>query len=201
MANYGHAAQPGGLNGIAAESWLLTGKPAKVVIAMSYLFVASFAPTWGPVSWVYPPELFPLRVRGKAVSLVTSANWAFNFALGYFVPPSFENIKWKTYIVFGVFCACMFIHVLLCFPETAGKSLEEVEAMFTNGKGSRKYLGTPPWRTSVQKRTLDNDPIQEKQHALFHAEDERSNTPTTTNDEEATVHGTTQPEHFESVKL
>ena len=164
MATYGHAAPAGGLNGIAAESWLVEGKPAKVIIACSYLFIASFAPTWGPASWVYPPELFPLRVRGKAVALVTSANWAFNFALGYFVPPSFQNIKWKTYIVFGVFCACMFLHVTFMFPETAGKSLEEVKAMFTDpkvGKG-RKYLGTPPWRTHVVKRALDVEPLHEK---------------------------------------
>jgi hypothetical protein len=95
MASYGHPAPAGGLNGIAAESWIVTGKPSKVIIACSYLFVASFAPTWGPVSWTYPPELFPLRVRGKAVALATSANWAFNFALGYFVPPAFQNIQWK----------------------------------------------------------------------------------------------------------
>ncbi|KAE9378613.1 sugar transporter [Stipitochalara longipes BDJ] len=157
MATYGHAAPAGGLNGIAAESWVLSGKPAKVIIAMSYLFVASFAPTWGPASWAYPPELFPLRVRGKAVALCTSANWAFNFALGYFVPPAFQNIQWKVYILFGVFCIAMFIHVFFMFPETAGKSLEEVEAMFTDPKGP-KYLGTPPWRTSVVHKTLDLDP-------------------------------------------
>jgi hypothetical protein len=51
----------------------------------------------------------------------------------------------------------MFIHVFFMFPETAGKSLEEVEAMFTNPKGP-KYLGTPPWRTSVVRQTLDLDP-------------------------------------------
>ena len=59
----------------ASESISITGAPAKAVIACTYLFVASFAPTWGPVSWIYPPELYPLRVRGKAVALSTSANW------------------------------------------------------------------------------------------------------------------------------
>lgn len=48
LATYGAAAGEGGLNGIAAESWLINGPPSKVVIAFSYLFVASFAPTWGP---------------------------------------------------------------------------------------------------------------------------------------------------------
>ncbi|KAH8663434.1 sugar transporter [Tricladium varicosporioides] len=169
MATYGHAAPVGGLNGIAAESWITSGAPAKAIIACSYLFVASFAPTWGPVSWVYPPELYPLRVRGKAVAVCTSANWAFNFALGYFVPPAFENIKWKVYIVFGVFCASMFVHVFFMFPETAGKSLEEVEAMFLDPKG-HKYLGTPPWRTSIVKRTLDMEPSKEGEAGVEHKE-------------------------------
>ncbi|KAH6719620.1 sugar transporter [Leptodontidium sp. MPI-SDFR-AT-0119] len=168
MATYGHAAPKGGLNGIAAESWVMSGAPAKVVIACSYLFVASFAPTWGPASWIYPPELFPLRVRGKAVALSTSANWAFNFALGYFVPPAFENIQWKVYILFGVFCATMFVHVFFLFPETAGKTLEEVEVMFTDKKGIR-YLGTPAWRTRVVKRGADGDLLNEKKaHGTHH---------------------------------
>ena len=82
---------------------LVKGSASKAVIACSYLFVASFAPTWGPVSWIYPPELYPNTLRGKAVALSTSGNWAFNFALGYFVPPAFENITWKTYVIFAVF--------------------------------------------------------------------------------------------------
>jgi len=132
----------------AAESMSVTGPPSKAIIACSFLFVASYAPTWGPVSWVYPPELYPLRVRGKAVALATSANWAFNFALAYFVPPAFANISWKVYIIFGVFCAAMFLHVFFMFPETAGKPLEEIEEMFTNnGPGSAKYIGTLAWKT------------------------------------------------------
>lgn len=93
MATYGHPAPPGGIDGIPQESWQISGPPAQAVIACTYLFVASFAISVGPVSWVYPPELFPLRVRGRGVSLCTSANWIFNFALAYFVPPAFVNIK------------------------------------------------------------------------------------------------------------
>ncbi|RDW94825.1 putative high-affinity glucose transporter [Coleophoma crateriformis] len=138
----------------ASESMKITGSPAKALIACTYLFVASYAPTWGPVSWIYPPELYPLRVRGKAVALATSANWAFNFALAYFVPPAFANITWKTYILFGVFCVAMFIHVLFVFPETAQKPLEEVEEIFDyTTPGSIKYLGTPAWKTHVDSHT------------------------------------------------
>lgn len=98
--------------------------------------------------------------------------WAFNFALGYFVPPAFENIQWKVYILFGVFCAAMFIHVFFMFPETAGKTLEEVEAMFTDPKGIR-YIGTPAWRTGVVKRGLEQSE-GDHEKVVEHHEHERS---------------------------
>ena len=169
LASDGGPAPAGGLNGIAAESWVIHGAPSKAVIACTYLFVASYAPTWGPASWTYPPELFPLRIRGKAVALTTSANWAFNFALGFFVPPAFVNIQWKVYILFGVFCTAMFIHVFFMFPETAGKSLEEVEAMFLDPQGPR-YMGTPAWRTNVRHRTIETDP-DKKEASVAHDEE------------------------------
>jgi MFS family permease len=142
MASYGKAAPPGGVGGVPEESWQISGAPGRAVIACTYLFVASYAPTWGPVSWIYPPELFPLRVRGKAVALTTSANWIFNFALSYFVPPAFVNIKWKVYVIFGVFNTAMAIHVWFLFPETAGKTLEDVESMFLSK--------VPAWKTRVE---------------------------------------------------
>ncbi|KAI4137499.1 MAG: hypothetical protein L6R39_007250 [Caloplaca ligustica] len=153
LASYGKWAGPEGVNHTPEASWEVSGPASKAVIACSYLFVASYAPTWGPVSWIYPPELYPLRVRGKAVALATSANWAFNFALGYFVPPSFVNIKWQTYLVFGVFCLAMLVHTFFMFPETAGKTLEEVVDIVEDPKGIR-YVGTPAWKTKVStKRT------------------------------------------------
>jgi sugar porter (SP) family MFS transporter len=148
MKIYGKPAPPGGVDSVAEESWDLSGSQAaaKAVIACTYLFVASYAPTWGPVSWIYPPELFPLHLRGKAVAVTTSSNWIFNFALSYFVPPAFENIKWKVYLLFGVFCAAMTVHVYFFFPETAGKTLEDVDGMFVRGEKA--------WETRVQYRDI-----------------------------------------------
>ena len=124
---------------------------------------ASFAVTWGPASWTYPPELFPLRVRGKALALATSSNWIFNFALGYFVPPAFVNIQWKVYIVFGVFCTVMAMHAYFMFPETTGKTLEEVELMFTDPTGV-PYIGVPAWKTKNEYhrgRQIERGDIEE----------------------------------------
>jgi len=150
----------------------VTGAASKAVIACSYLFVASYAPTWGPVSWIYPPELFPNELRGKAVAFATSGNWAFNFALGYFVPPAFETITWKTYIIFGVFCVAMTVHVFFMFPETAGKPLEEVCDMFEDPHGI-KYIGTPAWKTKnyySTSRRMEAGNIAEKRLESDHDE-------------------------------
>lgn len=163
MASYGHKAPEGGVNNIAEQSWEITGPPAKAVIACTYLFVASFAPSWGPVSWIYPPELFPLRVRGKAVALTTASNWIFNFALSYFVPPAFVNIQWRVYLIFGVFCITMAIHSFIMFPETSGKTLEEVEELFMQN--------IPAWKTRVdyQKvRRAEGGLIDEEKTKALH---------------------------------
>lgn len=50
LASYGSPAPPGGVDNVSEESWQISGAPAKAVIACTYLFVASYAPTWGPVS-------------------------------------------------------------------------------------------------------------------------------------------------------
>ena len=187
LKSYGHYAGPQGVDNTPEASWSISGPPSKAVIACSYLFVASYAPTWGPVSWIYPPELYPLRVRGKAVALATSANWAFNFALGYFVPPAFVNIKWQTYIVFGIFNLAMFVHVLVAFPETAGKTLEDVEGMFTDPLGP-KYIGTPAWKTHIVTRKAmlleQGDVDQEKMAQYEHEEGDRSGSDTNVHPQE-----------------
>ncbi|PWN46846.1 putative high-affinity glucose transporter [Violaceomyces palustris] len=140
MANYGEYYQPNpALGDPDVVRWKVDGPASKAIIAFSFLFVASFAPTWGPVSWCLPPELFGTRLRGKAVSIATSCNWIFNFALSYFVPPAFKNIQWQSYVIFGCFTVAMTIHVFLAFPETASTTLEEVDEIFNSG--------IPAWRT------------------------------------------------------
>ena len=118
LGGVGHYAGPEGVNNIPEASTMVSGVAARAFIASSYLFVASFAASWAPVRWIYAPELYPLRVRGKAVALAASANWLTNFAMGYFVPPALVNIQWRTYIILAVFCVAMFIHVYFMFPET-----------------------------------------------------------------------------------
>ncbi|KAF2828550.1 general substrate transporter [Ophiobolus disseminans] len=123
-------------------SWVVPKEHAavsKAIVACSYLFVASFATTWGPTSWTYPSEIFPAKVRAKAVSLATASNWTWNCILAFAVPPLLWSINWKMYMIFGTFNALAFIHMFLTAPETKGRSLEEMDEVFDRG--------IPAWKT------------------------------------------------------
>ena len=136
-----------------ARTWVITGHGGvtRAIIVCSYLFVCSFAITMGPVSWTYPAEIFPMRVRAKAVSLSTASCWLFNFALAWAVPPGLSSIAYKTYFIFGTFNFAAFIHILFCFPETKGRTLEEIEEVFAQG-----HIFTA-WKikSHVGKKTLE----------------------------------------------
>jgi len=120
---------------------------SKVVVACSYLFVATFATTWGPVSWTYPAEIFPAKIRAKAVSLATASNWFWNCVLAFAVPPLLESINWKMYMIFGTFNVLALIHMFLCAPETKGRTLEEMDEVFDSG--------IPPWQKVDGSKRLE----------------------------------------------
>ncbi|KAF1927090.1 uncharacterized protein M421DRAFT_29456, partial [Didymella exigua CBS 183.55] len=56
-----------------------------------------------------------------------------NFALSYFVPPTFVNTQWKAHIILGVFCAAMAVQIFFLLPETAGKILQDIEETLIEG--------------------------------------------------------------------
>ncbi|BGP51352.1 hypothetical protein JCM10450v2_007290 [Rhodotorula kratochvilovae] len=121
-----------GAEAAATTTWKVDGHPSgrNAIIVFSYLFVCSFAVSWGPCSWTYASELFPTKVRGKAVSLSTATNWMFNFALAYATPPAFRNQQWRTYFIFMTFNIVAAIHIFFMFPETKSRTLEEMEDVF-----------------------------------------------------------------------
>ncbi|CCA68264.1 probable high-affinity glucose transporter [Serendipita indica DSM 11827] len=145
--------------------WVITGNQSitKGVIVCSYFFVCSFAITMGPCSWTYASEIHPLRVRAKAVSLATASNWIMNCVLAWAVPPALSSISYKTYYIFGGFNFAAFIHVLFMFPETCGRSLEEIEEVFSQG-----HVFTA-WKIKrdVGKKTLQD---VKGAHGMHHAE-------------------------------
>lgn len=103
--------------------------PNGVVICV-IIFNAAFGYSWGPIPWLYPPEIIPLNFRAKGVSLSTATNWAFNWVVGEITPYLQDLIAWRLYPMHGFFCICSFILVYFLYPETKGVPLEEMDAVF-----------------------------------------------------------------------
>ena len=73
------------------------------------IYNAAFGASWGPIPWLYPPEILPLSIRAKGASLSTATNWAFNWVVGEATPVLQEWIKWRLYLVHAFFCAVSFV--------------------------------------------------------------------------------------------
>ena len=149
LGSYG-AYVPEGVGGNKNVIVSVEGDASHVVIAFSYLLIIVYALTLAPVAWVYAAEVWSLETRAYGMAFASVANWLFNFALGLFVPPAFANISWKTFIIFGVLCFASAAQTFFTYPETAGKSLEEIEILFSKG-------GPKPWRTKVGESRLDRE--------------------------------------------
>ncbi|OCK90430.1 sugar transporter STL1 [Cenococcum geophilum 1.58] len=102
------------------------------IVAAAFLFIFNtfFAIGWLGMTWLYPAEIVPLRIRAPANALSTSANWAFNFMVVMITPVAFENIGYQTYIIFAVINAFIVPAVYFFYPETAYRSLEEMDTIF-----------------------------------------------------------------------
>lgn len=86
--------------------------------------------TWACVAWVYPNEVFSLNMRGKGTSMTSATNWFVNFWFALYLPTAMAEISWKLYMIFMALCYLMAVVVFLFYPETAQKSLEELDYLF-----------------------------------------------------------------------
>ena len=99
------------------------------VLICTLFTMACFAMTLGPVTWVLISEIFPNRVRGAAVSIAVSALWIACFVLTYTFPLLNQALgPAGTFWLYAAICLAGFVFVLLCVPETMGKTLEQIEA-------------------------------------------------------------------------
>jgi SP family galactose:H+ symporter-like MFS transporter len=95
------------------------------------VFIASFAFSLGPVVWTIINEIFPNRVRGRAVAVATAVNWGAAYLVSRYFLTLIEDIgKPATFWLFAFFSLCAFVFIKRIVPETKGRTLEEIEAMW-----------------------------------------------------------------------
>jgi SP family arabinose:H+ symporter-like MFS transporter len=103
-----------------------------IILLSVLVYVASFGCTLGAVTWVYLSEIFPNRVRALALSLATFALWLADFLVSYTFPVMTAHLSTSVTLgLYAFFCVIAFIYMFINIPETKGKSLEEIETLFT----------------------------------------------------------------------
>lgn len=113
--------------------------PAIVSAVFLFVFNTFFAIGWLGMTWLYPAEITPLSIRAAANGVSTSANWLFNFMVVMITPIAFYHIKNYTYLIFCVINALMVPATWWIFPETAGRSLEEMDDIFSRASYINPY--------------------------------------------------------------
>ncbi|KZV69866.1 general substrate transporter [Peniophora sp. CONT] len=112
----------------------INNSAAQIVSAvLLFVFNSFFAVGFLGLTWLYAAEVVGLNIRAPANALSTASNWIFNFVVVMIVGPSFQNINWGTYIVFAGLNAFIFPISYLFFPETKGRSLEDMDIIFAVG--------------------------------------------------------------------
>jgi len=98
--------------------------------AFLFAYNTFFSIGWQGMSWMWAVELTPLSIRGPANALATAASWLSSFVVVICTPVLFTRITWKTYVIFAVTNLAWVPIIYFLYPETGGRSLEEVDILF-----------------------------------------------------------------------
>ena len=127
--------------GAAFQFEALLGDNLKwVAVGSLVTYIVCFAMSLGPIGWILVSEVFPLKIRGIAMSICTVANFGFNF----FVVASFPILLHRiggalTFWMFAAVSLLCIIFVYFFVPETKGISLEQIEANWLKGVKPRNF--------------------------------------------------------------
>lgn len=108
------------------------GMTGFAMVALVVAAISVYAMTLGPVTWTLLAEIFPHRVRGIAMATCTFALWVGCCTLTFSFPSMNAALGSSgTFWIYSAICVCAFVYLLRNCPETKGKSLEELEQLFT----------------------------------------------------------------------
>lgn len=110
------------------------------MIFITTLYIFFFASTWAGGVYCIVSETYPLRIRSKAMSVATAANWIWGFLISFFTPFITSAIHFYYGFVFTGCLLFSFFYVYFFVVETKGLTLEEVDELYAQG--------VAPWKSS-----------------------------------------------------
>ncbi|KAB8349848.1 hypothetical protein FH972_023861 [Carpinus fangiana] len=109
---------------------------AEASVAFFFLYYVFFGFGWQGVPWLYPTEINGLGTRTKGAAIGTATNWLVNFIVVEITPPAIDNLGWQFYIIWTVFNAAFVPIVYFLYPETAGRTLEDMDRYYREDGGN-----------------------------------------------------------------
>ena len=100
--------------------------------ALACLLVYQFCygASWAGVPWVYAPEINSLRMRNRGSAIASAAEWIGAFLVVEVTPSGVANLTWKYYLIWILVSVIGYIFIYVCYPETSGASLEDMDLYF-----------------------------------------------------------------------
>lgn len=117
-------------------AFLIEPRPFPLILAIILVCVAAFAVGLGPGVWVLLAEIFPTRIRGRAMSIATVSLWVACVALTMTFLSLVSAISITgAFWLYGLMCVVTYLVVWLATPETKGRTLEEIERLWRRSGG------------------------------------------------------------------
>lgn len=107
------------------------------LLACVVVFIAAFAMAMGPISWLFSSEIFPNRIRGRAMSVAALTIWVSCYIVAQTFPMLNDSAAVgpaKTFWIYAFVSLLSFVFVFRLIPETKGRTLEEIERMWTRAR-------------------------------------------------------------------
>lgn len=117
----------------------ISGAP---LLAFVILFIAAFAMAMGPVGWLFCSEIFPNKIRGRAMSMAALTVWVSDYIVTQTFPMLKDNPAIgpaKTFWAYAIVSLISFVFVFAMVPETKGRTLEQIEKMWNSGRPAGAY--------------------------------------------------------------
>ncbi|KAL1874040.1 hypothetical protein Plec18167_005973 [Paecilomyces lecythidis] len=126
-------------------------------VAFIFIFHFTYVLGFGGIPFLYATEIAPLHLRAAISGAGVATFWAFNFLMAEVTPTGFDSISWKYFLIFSALNVIMIPIIYYLFPETARRSLEEIDEIFTN---STDIFAPVKLASSLPRRNFDTESRQ-----------------------------------------